>query len=66
MANGSLITYKFIIQNIETQEIDNSVIFLSERDAKQMSKRVNEIVYSEIINNKLHQWNLIEIKKTEK
>ena len=66
MANGSLNTYKFIIQNIETQEIDNSVIFLSERDAKQMSKRVNEIVYSEIINNKLHQWNLIEIKKTEK
>lgn len=58
-------TYKFVIQNIETQEIDDSIIFLKNRDANQMSKKINEIVYSVMVNNELHQWKLIKIKKIE-
>lgn len=63
MANGSHTTYEFIIQDIETKEIDNSIIFLTDRDANKMSKRINEIVYKVMLNNQLHQWKLIKLKK---
>jgi hypothetical protein len=62
MANGNHTMYAITLQNIETQEIDNSFIFLNKLDAIRMSKRINEIVYKTTTGNKLNEWKLVEFK----
>jgi hypothetical protein len=62
MANGNHTMYSITLQNIETQEIDNSFIFLNKLDAIRMSKRINEVVYKITTENKLNEWKLVEFK----
>jgi uncharacterized protein YrzB (UPF0473 family) len=62
MANGNHEMYAIILQNIETNEVDKSYIFLNKNEAKKMSKRIDEIVYKNFSGNKLNEWKLVEFK----
>jgi hypothetical protein len=61
MTKGTQSTYEFVLENVETKEIDKSVIFLNIFQAKEMAKKMEEIVYQDASGN---QWKLIKIKKT--
>lgn len=63
MGNGTQELYSIIIQNIETNEIEKSFIWLNKRDAKKMQEKTNEIVYSYNEKNKFIEWKLVELNK---
>lgn len=63
MGNGTQELYSIVVQNTETNEIEKSFIWLNKRDAKNMQKRTNEIVYAFYEKTKFIEWKLVELNK---